>query len=144
MSRSPKFVLAAAAFAVMGATTAAAYDGGLVRIEPRPYYGAVVTMEQGVRVFRPLPTQNLMIINPNRTPVSLSFSRTIEHKAAEGSQGAGASAGHDGGGDVRYGGIGGFANGIPGTGPQVGGNRGEGGGIGLRRPHKGHGRKHAD
>lgn len=39
------------------------------RIEPRPYYGAVVTMEKGVRVYRPLPPHDRVIINPNNTPV---------------------------------------------------------------------------
>ena len=47
MSRYRLPLLAAAAFAAIGATAAAAYDEGLVRIEPRPYYGAVVTVEQG-------------------------------------------------------------------------------------------------
>jgi hypothetical protein len=143
MSRSPRFLLAAAAIAAFGPGSAQAYDGGLVRIEPRPYYGAVVTMEQGVRVYRPLPTQNLMIINPNRTPVSLSFSRTIEHKAAEGGGGHGQSSSQESEGGSRYGGIsGGFGN-YTGTSPQANGNRGAGGGIGVGRPHTGNGGKHA-
>jgi hypothetical protein len=42
------------------------------RIEPRPFYGAVVTMEKGVRVFRPLPPHDRVIINPgNATPVGI-------------------------------------------------------------------------
>lgn len=101
MSRYRLPLLAAAAFAALGATAAAAYDEGLVRIEPRPYYGAVVTVEQGVRVYRPLPSQSLMIINPNRTPISLSFSRTIEHRAADG----GGNGGSDGDSGLRNGGV---------------------------------------
>jgi hypothetical protein len=42
------------------------------RIEPRPFYGATVTIEEGVRVFRPLPRHDRVIINPNNaTPVTL-------------------------------------------------------------------------
>jgi hypothetical protein len=40
------------------------------RIEPRPVYGAIVTLEAGVRVFRPLPPHDRIIINPgNATPL---------------------------------------------------------------------------
>jgi hypothetical protein len=40
------------------------------RIETRPVYGAVVTLEHGVRVYRPLPPHDRVIINPGgRTPV---------------------------------------------------------------------------
>jgi hypothetical protein len=42
------------------------------RIEPRPFYGATVTIEHGVRVFRPLPRHDRVIINPNATPVQLN------------------------------------------------------------------------
>jgi hypothetical protein len=34
------------------------------RIEPRPFYGATVTVEAGVRVFRPLPPHDRVIIDP--------------------------------------------------------------------------------
>jgi hypothetical protein len=44
------------------------------RIEPRPFYGATVTMEAGVRVFRPLPPHDRVIINPNNaTPLTLNI-----------------------------------------------------------------------
>jgi hypothetical protein len=43
------------------------------RIEPRPFYGATVTIEAGVRVFRPLPPHDRVIINPNNaTPLTLN------------------------------------------------------------------------
>ena len=43
------------------------------RIEPRPFYGATVTIEAGVRVFRPLPRHDRVIINPNNaTPLTLN------------------------------------------------------------------------
>jgi hypothetical protein len=34
------------------------------RVEPRPFYGATVSVEEGVRVFRPLPSHDRVIINP--------------------------------------------------------------------------------
>jgi len=44
------------------------------RIEPRPFYGATVTIEAGVRVFRPLPPHDRVIINPNNaTPLTLNI-----------------------------------------------------------------------
>ena len=58
----------------------AAFAEGLTRIETRPFYGATVTLEEGVRVFRPLPRHERVIINPNgQTPLSLSFNETREY-----------------------------------------------------------------
>ena len=54
----------------------AAGESFTTRIEPRPFYGAVVTMEHGVRVIRPLPPERQVIINPNNTPLSLGFNDT--------------------------------------------------------------------
>lgn len=48
-----------------------------VQIEPRPTYGATVTIEEGVRVFRPLPAgPRQVIVNPNRTPLVLEVGET--------------------------------------------------------------------
>ena len=48
-----------------------------VRVEPRPFYGATVTMEEGVRVFRPLPAHERVIINPNNaTPINIEVGET--------------------------------------------------------------------
>lgn len=70
----------AAVAAIVPASAALAGEASTVRIEPRPYYGATVTLEEGVRVFRPLPPHKTVIINPGqRTPVSLGFNETIEH-----------------------------------------------------------------
>jgi hypothetical protein len=42
------------------------------RIETRPVYGATVTLEHGVRVYRPLPPHDRVIINPGgKTPLVL-------------------------------------------------------------------------
>jgi hypothetical protein len=51
----------------------AAAESYTTRIEPRQFYGATVTLEEGVRVFRPLPATRQVIINPNGTPLALSF-----------------------------------------------------------------------
>lgn len=48
-------------------------EGRTTQIEPRPTYGATVTIEEGVRVFRPLPGNRHVIVNPNRTPLALDL-----------------------------------------------------------------------
>ena len=54
------------------ALPALATDSTTTRIEPRPFYGATVTIEEGVRVFRPLPRHDRVIVNPNNaTPITL-------------------------------------------------------------------------
>jgi|GEM_PF-3616587 len=55
----------------------ASADSVTTRIEPRPFYGATVTIEEGVRVFRPLPPHDRVIINPgNATPVTIDVGDT--------------------------------------------------------------------
>jgi hypothetical protein len=51
------------------ATQAMAAESVTTRIETRPYYGAVVTIEKGVRVYRPLPSHDRIIVNPTNAPV---------------------------------------------------------------------------
>ena len=69
-------VLSLAAAAVVFSFTAASANG-TTRIETRPFYGAVVTIEEGVRVFRPLPSTERVIINPQgATPLSHGFNET--------------------------------------------------------------------
>ena len=64
-------LMAAASAAAMPAL---ASEATTTRIETRPFYGATVTIEAGVRVFRPLPPHGKVIINPNgKTPVHLGF-----------------------------------------------------------------------
>lgn len=63
---------------------------GTTRILERPVYGATMTMEQGVRVIRPLPPTHHVVVNPHgRTPLSLSYQdvrvseeRTVHQHAA--------------------------------------------------------------
>lgn len=69
------FTLALAACFAGGSTVAFA-QSSTIRIEPRPVYGATVTIEEGVRVFRPLPPDKYVIVNPNGTPVNLGLNET--------------------------------------------------------------------
>ena len=66
-----KLVTLALLSLVVSAVGAVAGDSGLIRIEPRLFYGATVTMESGVRVWRPLPPTRQMIINPTNAPVNV-------------------------------------------------------------------------
>lgn len=69
----------------------------LTRIETKPFYGAVVTIEEGVRVFRPLPPTGNMIINPDgRTPLNISINEVREVPA--GGAGYPVTGGYDNGG----------------------------------------------
>jgi hypothetical protein len=75
MRRVLKCVLALSAVPVLASSAFA--ESFTTRIEPRPYYGATVTIEEGVRVFRPLPPVRHVIVNPNgATPLSLSYNDT--------------------------------------------------------------------
>lgn len=53
-------------FAALALSAGAALaEAATLRIEPRSYTSAVVTIENGVRVWRPLPPTDRVIINPN-------------------------------------------------------------------------------
>lgn len=93
--------LAAAALCVAASSASAQ---STTRIEPRPFYGAVVTLEEGVRVIRPLPPERHVIINPNNTPLSLSFNdtrvyekRTVRHYHSGGGESGSAPRYYGGG-----------------------------------------------
>ena len=69
--RSLTFGILAGAGIALGSLPALAQS--TTRIETRPFYGATVTVERGVRVFRPLPPHDRVIINPGgQTPLSLN------------------------------------------------------------------------
>ena len=76
MVRSFLLCLVAGGSIAIGAAGGANAESFTTRIEPRPFYGAVVTLEEGVRVIRPLPPVRQVIINPNNTPLSLGFNDT--------------------------------------------------------------------
>lgn len=99
----PSFKTAAlAVLATVGATTADAQS--LTRIETHGFYGSTVTIEEGVRVFRPLPSTGHMIINPGgRTPVSLNISESVHHYVGPG--GGSVSQSGTSAGGVRAGGL---------------------------------------
>lgn len=97
-------MLATAAALTALALPAAAQDARTTRIETRAFYGATVTIEAGVRVFRALPPHDRVVINPGgRTNLNLSLeehrstshnynydrsARTAPAAAADGSAGA--------------------------------------------------------
>ena len=83
MLRHTRTALLAAAVALSPTafwpSTATAQDATTTRIETRAFYGATVTLEAGVRVFRPLPPHSKVIINPGgATPLHLGHD---EYKA---------------------------------------------------------------
>lgn len=70
--RIPRSLLAA--IAAVAAVPALAQEEHTTRIETRPVYGAVVTIEHGVRVYRPVPPTDHLIVNPDgKTPIVLSI-----------------------------------------------------------------------
>ena len=76
--RTLAFGLIAAAGVAVGSLPASAQtywrnviEPRTTRIEPRPFYGATVTIEAGVRVFRPLPPHDRVIIDPGYAPVGI-------------------------------------------------------------------------
>lgn len=74
MLRSLIAAAVAAGLAAAFAAPALAEDAYTTRIEPRAVYGATVTIEEGVRVYRPLPSERHVIINPGgSTPLSLGY-----------------------------------------------------------------------
>ena len=120
--------MAAILFGILAcAAGSEAWADGLIRVEPRPYYGAVVTVEHGVRVYRPLPRQEMMVISPDpRTPVTINYTKSIDNRSYE----APSSPPVDGG--LRYGdggyGYGGFYGGL-------GYGNGYGNGYGYNNGH---------
>ena len=78
MIRIRATLLAALAAAVGFVPTLAFGEAATVRIEPRNYYGATVTIEKGVRVYRPLPPVKYMVVNPGNAPVSLNLTDVNE------------------------------------------------------------------
>jgi hypothetical protein len=106
--RALAFAIAAGAAVAM--TAPAAADPVTTRIETRPFYGAVVTLEHGVRVFRPLPRHDRVIINPGgKTPLSLGYAESYNYSYNQ-------YSGAEGGAPVPYYGpeyYGGFDNVVP-------------------------------
>lgn len=97
-------IAAAAALAALAVSTGGAGAQTLTRIETHAFYGATVTVEEGVRVFRPLPSTGHMIINPGgRTPVSVNISESVHHYVAPAgvvSNGGNAAPAYYGGGGL--------------------------------------------
>ncbi len=67
-----------------GTGVAVAEEARTTRIETRPYYGAVVTIENGVRVYRPVPPTTHLIIDPDGiTPLTLGVGAAAVTQAPE-------------------------------------------------------------
>ncbi len=70
-------IVASAALVALSNVPGFAEDARTTRIEPRPVYGATVTYEQGVRVFRPLPSEQRVVVNPaGMAPLSFNSYET--------------------------------------------------------------------
>lgn len=68
-----RMIALSAAALLFSLAPACAEEASTTRILPYNAYGATVTIEQGVRVFRPLPADGHVIVNPgNRTPLSVN------------------------------------------------------------------------
>jgi len=63
----------AAAAAALACPAQAQQDASTTRIESRPIYGAIVTIEHGVRVYRPVPPTTRLIVNPEGVPMMLNI-----------------------------------------------------------------------
>ncbi len=75
-------VFAATTFVLLPSVVVAG-EPRTTRVETRPFYGATVTLEEGVRVFRPLPPHERVIINPGgRTPLTINVDEHRQYRAA--------------------------------------------------------------
>jgi hypothetical protein len=114
------FLVAAAV--VLPAIPASANDAATTRIETRRIYGATVTVEHGVRVYRPLPADHHVIINPGRVPLKLSFNSVTERQSFGGAPVAGnGEPVYSGYGALAYGGGGRYPGGYAQHGVRVNG-----------------------
>lgn len=103
------YAYALIAAATLAPAAALAQSPTTTRIETRPFYGATVTLEEGVRVFRPLPPHQRVIINPHgAAPVSLGFEekRSVSHNYHYGEGAGGGAAAYAGGVDGGWAGQG--------------------------------------
>lgn len=98
------FSIAVGALAFAASNGSASAESFTTRIETKPYYGAVVTIEHGVHVYRPLPPDRFVIINPDRVPLNLSYSDTRIYGYGGGAPyvGGGVPRGQAYGGDGIY------------------------------------------
>jgi len=90
-----RLLLPAAAVALVPVSDAFAGQAYTTRIEPRAFYGATVTLEEGVRVFRPLPVTRHVVINPgDKASVSINYNEERSYSY---------SSNHNYNHDYRYG-----------------------------------------
>jgi hypothetical protein len=78
-----RFTVGLSVLLAAGVAPALAQEAHTTRIETRPYYGAVVTIENGVRVYRPVPPTTHLIVNPDGlTPLAISVNEGAVVRAA--------------------------------------------------------------
>ncbi|GAA0776425.1 hypothetical protein E1180_14465 [Roseibium denhamense] len=83
-----KLLVKAAFAAALSLSAGTALAGDTVRILQDEPYGAVVTKEAGVLVFRALPPTRKVIVNPEgKTPLNLNFTEVNETNVVVWSQG---------------------------------------------------------
>ena len=111
MSRHSRTALLAIAAAVLS-TAALAQEATTTRIETRAFYGATVTLEAGVRVFRPLPPHSKVIINPGGvTPLHIGLQENRDSTRSSSSDQSGNDRGSSF--DNGFGSFGGGFGGLP-------------------------------
>jgi hypothetical protein len=78
--RKSLLLIASVALGALPATNATAQS--TTRIETNPSYGAIVTIENGVKVYRVLPGHDRVIINPGgKTPLHLGYEQvTVDER----------------------------------------------------------------
>ncbi len=99
MHCKPALFLTVTGSALVALATSAGAQSFTTRIVTHDYSGAIVSREHGVRVIRPLPPERQVIINPDRVPLSLSYSDTRIYGYATPSRAGDAGAA----GGTRYG-----------------------------------------
>jgi hypothetical protein len=142
MSCVNRLTLTALLTLVASATSSLAGQATTTRIEPRPFYGATVTLEEGVRVFRPLPVTRHVVINPgNKASVSVNYNEERTYNYSRSDNYDHSSGGN--GGEGRYGGTG-YYGGFPIGTPATHNGRGAPGGVfgPIKRNGKGGGKSH--
>ena len=70
MAHLSKILIAGAA--LTASATAVLAEARTLRIEPRAYTSVIVTVENGVRVWRPMPMTDRVIVNPgNKASINI-------------------------------------------------------------------------
>lgn len=84
----PRLAIVLLALMAAAPSVSATETAGVTRVETEPFYGAVVTVEHGIKVYRTLPVNRDVIITPANAPISLNYWRgPLDDQAAFASRG---------------------------------------------------------